>query len=470
MWLSDDKGEVIQAPTEPDGRGHKLRLGQRTGHVAVLASMSTRQVLGLLLERDSTELGATPPVAKGQTAALAAIPKEPVSITAKEILSRPQGTTSPYEIALLSDIEIQKLTVGGFEMTDDAAKWALTNPDYDIAELKKLKQSMVGRSDRYISTILSQWYSDAIHVLTKDDVGKMIIASVMGESINDQAKDLVANVLERHRHSCKRCGGEGTVIPEGETEPVACPSCHGTGSVKRRQEAVPSNPSFSLRPISDEEWQGFQGAEATPTGERPLVGEVDFGGRYEALVIVDANSVQIHFDVPQPGGGYQHVGFMHQTPYAQGTAIAQQVARMTSIRELVDAGFEQIAGTMPENFADIPPSGGLLNEPPEEVDNEPDFKGQYGWIITWANPEVFGEDNKEVGTVGPRNNPFPDEKMKAEGKEFQIFDDDGIHYYSGFYIGLDDESLFGPLEDYGTPNAGATEIRYKNAAGAFETI
>lgn len=45
---------------------------------------------------------------------------------------------------------------------------------------------------------------------------------------------------------------------------------------------------------------------------------------------------------------------------------------------------------------------------------------------------------------------------------FRLFDDDGIHYYSGYlktkYEGC--EQAFRPLEDYGMPNAGCTDIKY----------
>jgi len=39
-------------------------------------------------------------------------------------------------------------------------------------------------------------------------------------------------------------------------------------------------------------------------------------------------------------------------------------------------------------------------------------------------------------------------------------DCDNIDYYKGRIIG--DYTGFEPLEDYGTPNAGATDILYKN--------
>ena len=51
--------------------------------------------------------------------------------------------------------------------------------------------------------------------------------------------------------------------------------------------------------------------------------------------------------------------------------------------------------------------------------------------------------------------------------EFRILDDDRNPYYRG-YSSCD--SSFAPLDDYGTPNAGATDIQYKNKSGAWESL
>jgi hypothetical protein len=50
---------------------------------------------------------------------------------------------------------------------------------------------------------------------------------------------------------------------------------------------------------------------------------------------------------------------------------------------------------------------------------------------------------------------------------FKMFDDDDNLYYEGFST---DDSSFGPLDNYGTPNAGCTYIQYKNGFGKFETL
>jgi len=95
----------------------------------------------------------------------------------------------------------------------------------------------------------------------------------------------------------------------------------------------------------------------------------------------------------------------------------------------------------------------------------------YGWIIT--NDKVEGSDE---GTMGPHG--MSDAMVACleagEGRTFKMFDDDGEHYYTGRIITEDEEGGseddFAPLDDFGMPNAGATEIRYRNAEGKFETL
>lgn len=57
---------------------------------------------------------------------------------------------------------------------------------------------------------------------------------------------------------------------------------------------------------------------------------------------------------------------------------------------------------------------------------------------------------------------------------FKLFDDDGELYYSGYALPLDSpyiESGFEPLDDFGMPNAGCTEIKYRNEkTGKYETL
>jgi len=101
----------------------------------------------------------------------------------------------------------------------------------------------------------------------------------------------------------------------------------------------------------------------------------------------------------------------------------------------------------------------------------------YAWVITvdhlhQRDPDGFEKD--EAGTTGPRGCTMRPEEISGhpKAKEFRMYDDDGELYYSGFYLGPDDETLFAPLDDFGTPNAGATSIYYENGRGSgkFEQL
>jgi hypothetical protein len=92
---------------------------------------------------------------------------------------------------------------------------------------------------------------------------------------------------------------------------------------------------------------------------------------------------------------------------------------------------------------------------------------KYGWVIM---KDHIG-DNSENGTMGPEGVKFTKEFIKQKGKRFRMFDDDGELYYEGYCYseepGSEDE--FGPLDDFGEPNAGCTEIKYFEN-GKWETL
>ncbi len=91
-----------------------------------------------------------------------------------------------------------------------------------------------------------------------------------------------------------------------------------------------------------------------------------------------------------------------------------------------------------------------------DIDTRP--PATYGWLINSATEDV--DDQDAVGTLGPGNigGPMIDKLRAGEGSRFRIFDDDGILYYEG--RGLACRGLE-PLEDFGTPNAGATRIDWQ---------
>ena len=98
----------------------------------------------------------------------------------------------------------------------------------------------------------------------------------------------------------------------------------------------------------------------------------------------------------------------------------------------------------------------------------------YAWVI---DVDHLAEDGEEPGTLagnaatitGPSDAP---EKLLArlkdgDGIQFRLYDDDEILYYSGRFVPADlsdGEEGFGPLDDFGKPNAGAVTIEYKHGA------
>ena len=92
------------------------------------------------------------------------------------------------------------------------------------------------------------------------------------------------------------------------------------------------------------------------------------------------------------------------------------------------------------------------------------------WVIT--KDHVESGRRVGVGRVGPyagHDDCTSIDQLTAKiksGFQFRMYDDDGILYYEGYSLC---DSDFGPLDDFGTPNAGATEIRYRNRKSGMYT-
>ena len=84
----------------------------------------------------------------------------------------------------------------------------------------------------------------------------------------------------------------------------------------------------------------------------------------------------------------------------------------------------------------------------------------YNWTIT----HDYIEGGAEIGLSGPRNK----SRHVDNETDFQMFDGDGELYYAGTIWG--DFDGFEPLDDFGTPHAGCTEIKLRDAAGVFRTL
>jgi hypothetical protein len=88
------------------------------------------------------------------------------------------------------------------------------------------------------------------------------------------------------------------------------------------------------------------------------------------------------------------------------------------------------------------------------------------WTIT--KDHIYG--GQDVGTIGPRIATLSAGEIIKEGYHFKLYDDDGNLYYEGYSTTNDDESAFGPLWDFGMPNAGCTGIKYRDKSGKYEWL
>jgi hypothetical protein len=86
----------------------------------------------------------------------------------------------------------------------------------------------------------------------------------------------------------------------------------------------------------------------------------------------------------------------------------------------------------------------------------------YFWVITVDNQaerfEPQGTNQNAVGQSSPVGPNTGNIILEYQPQPFRLVDDDGRIAYEGIYWGPDDETLFAPLEDFGAPNVGCTEI------------
>lgn len=101
------------------------------------------------------------------------------------------------------------------------------------------------------------------------------------------------------------------------------------------------------------------------------------------------------------------------------------------------------------------------------------------WIID-VDKIASEEDKREnpdgacnlnaVGLMGPSTISEEAQELlrdKKNGTKFKMYDDDGELYYKGRFIldpkeDEDEEDEFQPLDNFGTPNAGCSHIKYRN--------
>lgn len=95
---------------------------------------------------------------------------------------------------------------------------------------------------------------------------------------------------------------------------------------------------------------------------------------------------------------------------------------------------------------------------------------RYQWTITEDRVTPAGAEGHAVGVIGPRGAELSAGEIIARGVPFRMRDDDGELYYVGAFVGdSTSEDGFGPLDDYGRPNAGCTSIEYRRA-GVWEVL
>ena len=88
------------------------------------------------------------------------------------------------------------------------------------------------------------------------------------------------------------------------------------------------------------------------------------------------------------------------------------------------------------------------------------------WIITDDFTNSFSEEGEKAGggtaagTQGPRTGVLTAEEIASHPDRirFRLRDDDRITYYEGWLVGTDP---FAPLDDFGEPGAGCTEVQLK---------
>ena len=95
---------------------------------------------------------------------------------------------------------------------------------------------------------------------------------------------------------------------------------------------------------------------------------------------------------------------------------------------------------------------------------------RYAWVITQDLDNPYDEDTvlglpTRVGVAGPARATAEDiRRALTEGAFFRLLDDDGNPYYIGRCWSIDgpgSQDMFGPLDDYGRADVGATEIQYR---------
>lgn len=97
------------------------------------------------------------------------------------------------------------------------------------------------------------------------------------------------------------------------------------------------------------------------------------------------------------------------------------------------------------------------------------------WLITDDFTDIFSDDEEKlggksaVGTRGPGDGVLTAEEIAThpDRVRFRLRDDDHVTYYEGWMVGTDP---FAPLDDFGEPDAGCTDIQTKEGDTKWESM
>lgn len=107
--------------------------------------------------------------------------------------------------------------------------------------------------------------------------------------------------------------------------------------------------------------------------------------------------------------------------------------------------------------------------------SQPGERNESGTWGDTTNGVVLVRDGVTVGTnwagLTGLDHPFMTIPL-AETVPFRISDDDGEVYYEGVMTRelADSEDIFAPMDDFATPNAGATTLEIRGKDGKWHTV
>ena len=86
--------------------------------------------------------------------------------------------------------------------------------------------------------------------------------------------------------------------------------------------------------------------------------------------------------------------------------------------------------------------------------------------------DIIDIDAESEGAFGPCGTKYTPEQIKTHPnrQHFKMKDADGELYYEGYYVEEKGSDEFEPLDCFGMPAAGATEIHYRNSNGSYSIL